>query len=433
MPTALTATRPQHSKALVAAASGASAESLAARLKMLHQKASRALVLGQGAAAWASINEAVQFCNLDTLSSEYGQVQARQLCCRLWILHICVLSSLAEVSAEGDGRLRAKSGGLAGFPTGVREVWKSVVGAFGGYAGSVDSEVLVPVVLLCLKLRDARSARDVVEEWLATLPDDFVELLNDPLAENRSERASYMRVCELYTLHILPQLSDFDSAYEFLSLSTVVQGPAKAEYVRRLDSLRSPPPLAARKTKKPKKTSAKPKSVQSGRPASGDELQQTARTIGQGNKEKALLSSPSPSALSAHQIIPVNTPADRQKKPSSSAAAAAAATPIPRAFVSESSVARQQNQMHQPPAARRQVSRTKTRAMTHQRPRTTVGVAWQVVRRLVSRWGLTVFTLAIVVAVLRMVTLRFRLPPLLNALSRRLWNTFKMGTKVTYI
>ncbi|KAJ2815147.1 hypothetical protein IWW50_006909, partial [Coemansia erecta] len=205
-------------------------KSLAAQLKTLHQKASRALILGQGDVAWQHCRAAVEHCNIERLTSEYGSQQARQLCCRLWILYICVVSSVAEV-AEEDGGLRAKHGALAGFPVCVRGVWDEIMAAFGGCAGSVDSEVLVPTVLLCLKLRDARTARDIVEAWLATLSDETMYLLQSSgngiggtaRQQQRSmAQASYLRVCELYTLHILPLLGDFPSAYDFLSVSMVV-------------------------------------------------------------------------------------------------------------------------------------------------------------------------------------------------------------------
>ncbi|KAJ2844687.1 hypothetical protein IWW36_005083, partial [Coemansia brasiliensis] len=242
-----------------------SSKTLATQLKTLHQKASRALILGQSASAWEHCNAAVEHCNLEQLTCEYGEQQARQLCCRLWILYICVLSSLAEISDEDDGKLRVKQNiqeKISGFPQTVRQVWDGIMKAFGGCAGNVDSEVLVPIVLLCLKLRDARTARDIVEAWLATLSDETMFLLqSDKCVISGDERqqqksmaqASYLRVCELYTLHILPQLGDFMSAYDFLSVSSVVSGPAKSEFTRRLNSLRNPPAAKRRNSKRDKK------------------------------------------------------------------------------------------------------------------------------------------------------------------------------------
>ncbi|KAJ2782522.1 hypothetical protein H4R18_002215 [Coemansia javaensis] len=383
---------------------------LVAHLKALHQKASRALILGQGAAAWQHSSEAVQHCNIERLTCEYGEQQARQLCCRLWILHICVLSSLAEL-AEEDGRLQIRRGAgdgaggdLPGFPASVRGVWDAIMAAFGGYAGNVDSEVLVPTVLLCLKLRDARTARDIVEAWLATLSDDTMFLLQSASGPGVSgaarqqqrtmARASYLRVCELYTLHILPQLGDFPSAYEFLSVNTAVSAPARSELTRRLDSLRNPPPAAAAPKKRSRKKSAKPRPSTEGRDDDDDDDSDAHTPI----------LGPAP---------PKSAAARAQPPPPSSAPARSDGRAVARKTTTTTTTTTQ--------AALR---RTRTGG---------AGVAWQVVRQLMSRWGFTLFTLAVAAALIRLLTQRFRLPHLLNVVYRKLRSTLKMGTKITYI
>ncbi|KAJ2553370.1 hypothetical protein EV175_002969 [Coemansia sp. RSA 1933] len=418
--------------------------SLNAYLKALHQKASRSLILGQGSTAWAQCREAIQHCSIERLASEYGEQQARQLCCRLWILYICVLSSLTEV-AEEDGRLQPKGalggGGaanLAEFPDTVREVWGSIVSAFGGYAGNVDSEVLVPTVLLCLKLRDAKTARNIVEAWLATLPDDTMYLLQEDCASGAQNidgtgrqqhrtmmLASYMRVCELYTLHILPQLDDFPSAYDFLTMSSVVSPPAKDEFTRRLDSLRSPSPAPKKKkskTKHRRQKAAKPKSSEDSHlqassatataPSSvnvdGDGIEggeNTPKSLNAPLQDKGKAKE-QPATIIPTQTKQYNRPSIKDLRHRSTATASSSSS-YSRAAVRTRAVAR--------------------------RPRNIASIAWQVVRRLFSRWGFTLFTLAIVAAVLRMLTRRFRLPPFFTAVYRKLWSTFKMGTQVTYL
>ncbi|KAJ1997894.1 hypothetical protein GGI04_005233, partial [Coemansia thaxteri] len=59
---------------------------VAAYLRTQHQKASRALVLGQGDAAWAVCCVAIQHCSVARLGCDVGDAQARQACCRMWIL-----------------------------------------------------------------------------------------------------------------------------------------------------------------------------------------------------------------------------------------------------------------------------------------------------------------------------------------------------------
>ncbi|KAJ2832068.1 hypothetical protein GGI24_001366 [Coemansia furcata] len=352
---------------------------LASHLKGLHHKASRALILGQGDGAWSNCQEAIQHCSMERLTGEVGEQQARQLCCRMWILYICVLSSLTEL-ADGDGELRPKrSGGcmLPLLPTSARQVWRSIVAAFGGRDGDVDSEVLVPTVLLCLKLRDAKGACDIVEAWLATLPDDTLLLLQTTDSGGSEEqqkrsmvRASYMRVCELYTLHILPQLNDFARPYEFLRATILISAPARNELIRRLDLLRNPA-LAQKRARHPARKKTRP---------------------------------------TADPAPPVSK-------------ASAAAVVLDGSLLAKN-----------PPVvgASRAVAASKPRALAR-RPRSLFDIARRVVRRLVSRWGITMLTIVIVAAVLRLLAQRLRLPPLLNTLARKLWSTVKMGAQVTYI
>ncbi|KAJ2060962.1 hypothetical protein GGI17_003386 [Coemansia sp. S146] len=374
-----------HRLCLPATETALSGRGLASFLKGLHQKASRALILGQGDGAWSNCNEAIQHCSMERLASEVGEQQARQLCCRMWILYICVLSSITEL-ADGDGELRPKRSGsytLPLLPTSARQVWRSIVTAFGGSDGDVDSEVLVPTVLLCLKLRDARAARDIVEAWLATLADETLLLLqttasgsSEAQQQRNMARASYMRVCELYTLHILPQLNDFASALDFLRASVLISAPARDELVRRLDLLRNP--ALAQKQARPrtrKKTQA-----------------------------------PRLPRLAADPVLPLSA--------------------VSPAAVTQAGPLLAKN----PPVigATRAVATSKPRPLVH-RPRSMFDIARRVVRRLVSRWGITLLTMAIAAAVLRLLAQRLRLPPLLNALTRKLWSTIKMGTQVTYI
>ncbi|KAJ2681934.1 hypothetical protein GGH99_004960 [Coemansia sp. RSA 1285] len=427
---------------------------LIARLKAMHQKASRALILGQGSIAWTQCLEAIQYCNILKLTDEYGEQQARQLCCRLWILYICVLSSMTEV-AEEDGKLQLKHRPKAmvddleppRLPTTVRQVWDLIMDAFGGYAGNVDSEVLVPTVLLCLKLRDAKTARNIVEAWLATLSDDTMYLLQSHSsnghiggAERQRQQtmaqASYLRVCELYTLHILPQLGDLPSAYDFLSMTTAVPMSAKNEFTRRLDTLRTPAP-AAKKKKKTKHRLQKPKKPS--RPRLSDKTQLHAEStisadgssIGNLNgieKEKPVLMPLTKKKAFDKEEAKETPMALSAAKPSSAESPSRSGTGTNPDTCSY----RQSSKDVRRTAAISSHAAVKSHTVSR-RPRSIASIAWHVVRRLLSRWGFTLLTLAIITAVLRMVSRRFRLPPFISAVYRKLWNTVRMGTQVTYL
>ncbi|KAJ2616107.1 hypothetical protein H4S08_000919 [Coemansia sp. RSA 1365] len=394
--------------------------SLVPHLKMLHQKASRALILGQSSSAWEHSSTAVQHCNIEQLTCEYGEQQARQLCCRLWILYICVLSSLTEL-AEEDGRLRVKRGPdmtenikLEGFPTSVRDVWDSIMAAFGGYAGNVDSEVLVPTVLLCLKLRDARTARDIVEAWLATLSDETVYLLKQEDGAGSAQRqqqrtmakASYLRVCELYMLHILPQLNDLSSAYDFLNLCTVVSEPARDEFTRRLDSLRNPVAVEKKiKTSGTRRKSRKQRQVRQSTTCQSV-LSTALATCVADNNAKSIAREDAGITAAPYARKQKGTGYQSVPEP------VAEQQPTPTLF-----------NPRRPTDKSRVVAR---------RPRNILSVVWNVVQRLMGRWGFTLFTLALSIAVLRLAMQKLRLPSF-RTIYKKLWATIKMGTQVTNI
>ncbi|KAJ1961694.1 hypothetical protein GGI12_003102 [Dipsacomyces acuminosporus] len=368
---------------------------------------------------------------------------------------------LTELAAE-DGRLQVKRGAkdastaaLQKLPATVRDVWDMIMTAFGGYAGNVDSEVLVPTVLLCLKLRDAKTARDIVEAWLATLSDETMYLLQESgNADNTNGssksilgtrpgvvshqqhktmvQASYLRVCELYALHILPQLNDFTSAYEFLNMCTAVSATTRDGFVKRLDSLRSPAPVKKRAKNRSKKQSAKPKATAAPKAASGSSEQASGSTAAMVPAEAKQAVSAAYVASNPNANANANANADRDGDEAS--AKSTALPSLASVYAKSKHSTSNGNSSSGTGSSGRSRTRpgVKTRALVR-KPKSTISIVWQVVRRLMSRWGFTLFTLAIVAAVLRMLTQRFRLPPLFNAITRKLWNTIKMGTQVTYI
>ncbi|KAJ2697679.1 hypothetical protein H4R19_005648, partial [Coemansia spiralis] len=198
----------------------------------------------------------------------------------------------------------------------------------------------------------------------------------------------------LYTLHILPQLGDFPSAYDFLSVSSAVSDPARSEFTKRLDALRNPPPARKPARRTAKRRATKPKVELE--PKLGEHTvlaPPTAATTADAPKQVLDRTAPAADDAARHHT-----------RTGSRALLGLAAT---RHAAKARAVAR--------------------------KPRGAASIAWQVVRRLMSRWGFTLFTLAIAAAVIRLLTQRFRLPQFLAVVYRKLWSTFKMGTQVTYI
>lgn len=72
----------------------------------------------------------------------------------------------------------------------------------------LPAQVLVTLALAGLKLGCTAVARAMIEDWLARRP-QYAEA-------GKEEREGYAKVLELYCLHVLPRLEDWDYAEDFL-------------------------------------------------------------------------------------------------------------------------------------------------------------------------------------------------------------------------
>ncbi|KAJ1675522.1 hypothetical protein EV182_001095 [Spiromyces aspiralis] len=435
------------------------------RLRSLHQKSSRALILGQRVAAWVHCRDALNLCCDPDFIGRIDSDSVRQMCVRIWTLYICVLSTLAELSSEDGPAAGAGTGScggrlvvrpdrdgqrpqLDGFPQTIRQVWDATIETFGGVPGLVNSEVLVPFVLLCIKLRDLAAAREMVEAWLATLPEESLSLLEQNLQNGSPTlplqshvftgssasvmQASYLRVCELYLLHILPQSNDFGSANDFLKYNELIPSNVRGLFAKRLAALQSASPSpslsSARRSKlgrkgtvpssklRPKKT-AVPHVMPS--PLSSDSQRPNAANGRSSSKPADAAATPLKGSAS------MGPSSDPQSQVEEARVPAAPSTTSPS--VSSSLVPRPAKSATAAARAVRPQYRTRT---SH---RTFISVFMRFARRLVSEWGVTLLTATIIFAILRLAFRRLPVPDLLRMLLRRIWQTVRMGTRVTYI
>ena len=80
--------------------------------------------------------------------------------------------------------------------------------------------------MLLTKRNHHSLARTTVEIWLASQPDEWFLLARDKIA-NPQIAANYERIVELYVLHILPTLEDWESARQFLEYNDTLQEKRK--------------------------------------------------------------------------------------------------------------------------------------------------------------------------------------------------------------
>ena len=84
----------------------------------------------------------------------------------------------------------------------------------GASATYLPPQVLLTLVYACVKLNCHDSGRYMIEEWLARRP------LSPPDSPLSPEGNGYEKALELYCLHILPNLEQWEYAQEFLAYET---------------------------------------------------------------------------------------------------------------------------------------------------------------------------------------------------------------------
>ncbi|KAL1915971.1 uncharacterized protein VTP21DRAFT_6359 [Calcarisporiella thermophila] len=116
----------------------------------------------------------------------------------------------------------------------LRDIWQTVL-SYNNTASDlsfIDSELVVVCVLLSLNENVPVVGREIVEAWLASLPDEEMEKM-----ENGQEREGYEKIVELFVLHVLARLEEWDYAKEFLHYNEVISPDKKKVYENTLEKL----------------------------------------------------------------------------------------------------------------------------------------------------------------------------------------------------
>ncbi|KAH7049490.1 hypothetical protein BKA57DRAFT_460010 [Linnemannia elongata] len=244
------------------------------QILVLYHKATSTFLLRQLASAYSTSLEAIELLartnqdygldhsdNINTQRSFYVLKQ------KLWILHSTIFGAMLTDRATSE-ESKGNSGGLlngvrkrvSGSSSKdspeklVRDLWKRLVEDYAGLEGDVDGQVMVPFVMLCVQQKLYTLARQIVEAYLATIPEGMLIHLEtaagvslnpegpkDPLMTN------YERLVELYLIHVLAKLGEWTSATDFLQYNTVLSDSSKKSYGKILEKLHQ-------KSLRPKKT-----------------------------------------------------------------------------------------------------------------------------------------------------------------------------------
>ncbi|KAG0321981.1 hypothetical protein BGZ99_003565 [Dissophora globulifera] len=250
------------------------------QILVLYHKATSTFLLRQLASAYSTSLEALEL--LARTNQEYGLDHSDDISTqrsffilkqKLWILHATIFgamlsdraAALAAGSEHTDHHSHPHTGTSdgQGFISGVRkrisgsskdspeklvkDLWRRLVEDYGGLEGDVDGQVMVPFTMLCVNQKLYTLARHIIEAYMASIPDGMlihletaagvslhnhgVSGLKDPVMTN------YERLVELYLIHVLAKLNEWDSAADFLKYNTVLSDNSKKTYGKILDKL----------------------------------------------------------------------------------------------------------------------------------------------------------------------------------------------------
>ncbi|CAG8503892.1 14250_t:CDS:2 [Acaulospora morrowiae] len=131
---------------------------------------------------------------------------------------------------------------------------KIVTTGFNNEDGEIPGEIIIACTLLCLHQNCPKFACQVIEDWYCSLPKSTIVHLN----QDDSMLKCYEKVVQLYVLHVLPKLKEWDKASSFLAVDQIIDKEHKKVYEQSLIKLKekSSRPLTSRKSK-PKKEKSK--------------------------------------------------------------------------------------------------------------------------------------------------------------------------------
>ncbi|KAF9100857.1 hypothetical protein BGX29_006204 [Mortierella sp. GBA35] len=305
------------------------------QILVLYHKATSTFLLRQLASAYSTSLEAIELLartnqdyGLDHSDSVSTQRSFYVLKQKLWILHSTIygamLSDRASASASAasaepssgllNGVRKRVSGGSSSSSSKdspeklVRDLWKRLVDDYGGLEGDVDGQVMVPFVMLCVQQKLYALARQIVEAYLATIPEGMLIHLETAAGVSLNHEGSnsqkdplmtnYERLVELYLIHVLAKLGEWTSATDFLQYNTVLSDSSKKSYGKILDKLHQ-------KSLRPKKTKSSLPSLADSRSSTTT----TSPSVSSTSVSSPTLSSVSTmgSPSSTHTLEPKNT------------------------------------------------------------------------------------------------------------------------------
>jgi hypothetical protein len=171
---------------------------------------------------------------------------------KVWVFYLSLIHAVVELGAEEGGREFGGTEKWRSIAKKAREgtVWGEIVArGYGGQEGEVDAEVVVNLATLLLgHMVDQRANQTRLETFLASSEDVSAGNLmggydgvSTPMSSHSvSPKAlqARVKVLELYALHVLPEVGEWEYAREFVEGCGSLDEERKEGFLAALDGLK---------------------------------------------------------------------------------------------------------------------------------------------------------------------------------------------------
>ncbi|KAF0415327.1 peroxin 26 [Gigaspora margarita] len=211
-------------------------------LNLYYQEARNAFFLRDYDSAYSSCEATISKLPSLPLVTECPSTRIIQV--KVWNLYVNLIAALLTERKQIVTKEIEISNLLEKQPEVIcREVYNRVVKVgYDNEDGDVPGEVIIACVLLCLNQKCYKIARSIIEDWMANID-----------SRNDSMLKPYEKIVELYILHVLPKMKDWNAANEFLSKNLIIDNNCKQTYERALVKLKD----KSSRLKSPKHTKSK--------------------------------------------------------------------------------------------------------------------------------------------------------------------------------
>lgn len=187
---------------------------------------------------------------------------------KVWSFYLTFLNSVIDLGPE-EGKHAFGSTKWKALVSKARDgsVWEDIVrDGYGGNEGAVDADVVINLATLLLTHgNDQRVTQARLETYLSALSNPTFDVAghmaagngNGPPRMRRTQSASgtntprdlhtHLKLLELYTLHCLPRVGEWDYAREFIMMSEVLDDERKESFLHALYGLKEEQENAAKR------------------------------------------------------------------------------------------------------------------------------------------------------------------------------------------